>query len=61
MLTVSAVFLSSAIGTAMANYAVTTGLDILQIRLSPTLRKVIVLVAAVLAGYLGLVWALSVY
>jgi len=61
MLTVSAVFLSSAIGIAMANYAVTTGLDILQIRLSPTLRKVIVLVAAVLAGYLGLVWALSVY
>ncbi len=56
---ISVVVLSSFLGIIIASYAVTTGADLLGIKLSLAMRKVVVGINAVSACLLGLAWALA--
>lgn len=58
-LVVSVVVLSSYLGIIVGSYAVTAGADTAQIKLSMAIKKAVVLISAVSAGYLGLGWALA--
>jgi hypothetical protein len=48
------------LGIIIASYAVTAGMNLIGFKLGTTTRKTVVVIAAVLAGYLGLVWALAI-
>ncbi len=56
---ISVVVFSSFLGIIIASYAVTTGADLLGIKLSLAMRKVVMGINAVSAGLLGLAWALA--
>lgn len=56
---ISVVILSSFLGIIIASYAVTTGADILGIKLSLAIRKAVVFISALSAGYLGVTWVLA--
>jgi len=57
---VSVVILCMLLGIIIASYAVTAGMNLIGFKLGTTTRKTVVVIAAVLAGYLGLVWALAI-
>jgi len=55
---ISIIILCSFLGIIVASYAVTNGINLLGIRINSTMRKILLIVSTVLAGYLGLVWIL---
>ena len=49
---------STALGIALASYGVLPGIEMLEIKLSPTMRKLVVFSIGILAGFLGLILVL---
>ncbi|MBT9171515.1 MAG: hypothetical protein DDT18_01898 [Actinobacteria bacterium] len=58
VLVFSVVAFSVAFGIIIASYVVTTGMSLLEVKLSPAVQKTAVVIYALSAGYLGLTWAL---
>lgn len=56
---ISVVVLCLFVGIILGSWVVTTGMATIDVKLSPVMRKAIVLVVAASAGYLGMVLALT--